>query len=263
MNQQDRELVCQYLDEEMGVAERNHFEQRLAAEAELRDTLQSYRAVDSHLRRAMAREGHVPVTVAALLAASDDRVAVLPARRRQTWGLAVAASLLAGVVIINGPQWLADSRDNLLVPNIQESVAFSQILEESPSRAKGWLPVADDVAMRPVLSFASNGGTWCREFLAAQGREAWRGVACRRDHGWDVELLVQTPGLAAENTGYHTASAETADMVANFIDTHSADIPLGPEQEASLIARDWRSAARRQAVQQGQKFQPGSGASKF
>ena len=177
MNQQDRELVCQYLDEEMGVAERNHFEQRLAAEAELRDTLQSYRAVDSHLRRAMAREGHVPVTVAALLAGSDDRVAVLPARRRQTWGLAVAASLLAGVVIINGPQWLADSRDNLLVPNIQESVAFSQILEESPSRAKGWLPVADDVAMRPGTEFCQQ---WRYLVSGIPGRTGPGSLARRR-----------------------------------------------------------------------------------
>ncbi len=142
--------------------------------------------------------------------------------------------------MVGGTQWVADSQDNLLVPNIEESVAFSQVLDENPSQAKGWLPVGDDVQLRPVLSFASNGGTWCREFLAAQGSESWRGVACRRDGSWDVELLVQTPGLSAENSGYQTASAETADLVAQFIDTHSTDIPLGREQETGLIAKDWR-----------------------
>ncbi len=239
MNQQDHELISRYLDQELSTEERADLESRLQSEPELRETLARFRGVDQELCKAMAKEGHVPVETAALLTKRGDTVAVLPRRKTQRWGLAMAASLLAGVAVINGPQWVADSQDNLLVPNIEESVAFSRILDSNPSQARGWLPVEDDVKMRPVLSFASNGGTWCREFVAAQDHEAWRGVACRREGSWNVELLVQTPGLAGESSGYQTASAETADLVAQFIDTHSADIPLGLQAEAKLINSNW------------------------
>ena len=165
MNQQDHELISRYLDQELDASERTALEARLGAEPELRETLDRFRGVDQELCRAMAKEGHVPVDTAALLSKRGDTVAVLPRRKPQRWGLAMAASLLAGVAVINGPQWVADSQDNLLVPNIEESVAFSEILDSNPSQARGWLPVEDDVQMRPVLSFASTGGTWCREFV--------------------------------------------------------------------------------------------------
>jgi len=241
MNDHDIELLSQYLDGELDAAARGQLKRRLTAEPELRGQLHRFERLDRELRLAMAKEGHVPVHVAALLTDIGDKVVAMPRREPRRWGgLAIAASLLAGIAIVGAPGWIADSRDNLLVPDIEESAAFSRILESEPSRATGWLQVEDEVRARPVLSFASTGGAWCREFLASQGDETWRGVACRRGGSWDVELLVQTPGLAAENAGYKTAGAETADLVAGFIDSHSTAIPLGLEEEAKLIAGNWR-----------------------
>jgi hypothetical protein len=241
IRENDHELISQYLDGELNQVQTAQLEARFAVDQELAAHLENLRNIDQALRDSMATEGRVPEYLTAMLSQADDKV--VPLRRplqHQGWGLAVAASLLAGIAMVGGPSWIAGTPESLMVPDAAESKAFAQVLESKPSIARGWYTVLDSVQMRPVLSFASNGGTWCREFLATQADEAWRGVACRRDEKWDVELLVQTPGLAAESSGYQTASAETADVVANFIDTNSTDIPLGRDEEAGLIAKGWR-----------------------
>jgi hypothetical protein len=236
----DHQLISQYLDGELNQAQMAQLEARFAVDSELSAHLDQLRDIDQALRDSVATEGRVPEHITAMLSQPDDTVVPLRPRQQQRWGLAVAASLLAGIAVVNGPRWIADGTESLMVPDIAESAAFAQILEQEPSKAKGWYTVQDTVQLRPVLSFASTGGTWCREFLAAQGDEAWRGVACRRDDNWNIELLVQTPGLAGESAGYQTASAANADTVANFIDANSTDIPLGRTEEAELIAKSWR-----------------------
>jgi anti-sigma factor RsiW len=240
ISENDHELISQYLDGELNQVQTAQLETRLAVESPLSAYLEQLRHTDQALRDSLATQGRVPEHITAMLSQADDKVVPLRPRQQPRWGLAVAASLLAGIAAVNAPRWIAGGPESLLVPDAAESAAFAQVLENQPSIARGWYTVLDSVQMRPVLSFASTGGTWCREFLATQADEAWRGVACRRDEKWDVELLVQTPGLAAENSGYQTASAETADMVATFIDTNSTDIPLGRDEEAGLIANKWQ-----------------------
>jgi hypothetical protein len=234
----DNELISQYFDRELDAAASAQVEARLALEPELRARLEQLRQVDLALRSALATQGDVPAHLTNLLTSGDNVVELRP-RNQQRWNFAIAASLMAGFAFMTGQQWLADGQ-NLLVPDIAESRAFAQILENDPSRVDGWYPVEDGVQMRPVLSFASTAGTWCREFQAAQQDESWRGVACRRDGNWELELLVQSPGLAGETAGYQTASAVNVDTLAQFIDDNSTDIPLGREQEADLISQHWR-----------------------
>ena len=236
----DHQLISQYLDGELNQAQMAQLEARFAVDSALSAHLDQLRDIDQVLRDSVATEGRVPEHITAMLSQPDDTVVPLRPRQQQRWGLAVAASLLAGIAVVNGPRWIAGSPESLMVPDIAESAAFAQILEQEPSKAKGWYTVQNTVQLRPVLSFASSGGTWCREFLAAQSEEAWRGVACRRNGDWNIELLVQTPGLAGENAGYQTASAVNADTVASFIDANSTDIPLGRTEEAELIANSWR-----------------------
>ncbi len=240
MNEQDIQTISSYLDGELSTELSATLEARLAAEPALRAQLEQMRRVDQLLRGSLASETRVPAQITALLQPEASNVVQLRPRREQRWSVAIAASLLAGVILIGGQQWLPGTDSNLLVPDIAQAAAFSEILDEQASSATQWHPVKDGVQMRPVLTFASNGGTWCREFLANQAAETWRGVACRRAGQWDVELLVQSPGLAAENTGgYQTASADSADLVASFIDDNSSDIPLGLKQESALISTDW------------------------
>ena len=236
----DHQLISQYLDGELNQAQMAQLEARFAGDSELSAHLEQLLHIDQALRDSVAAEGRVSEHITAMLSQPDDQVVPLRPRRQQRWGLAVAASLLAGIAVVNGPRWIAGGPANLMVPDIAESAAFVQILEQQPSTAKGWYTVQDSVQLRPVLSFASSGGTWCREFIAVQAAEAWRGVACRRDDNWDIELLVQTPGLAGESAGYQTAGAVSADTVANFIDVNSTDIPLGRTEEAELIATGWQ-----------------------
>ena len=234
----DNELISQYFDHELDDSQAAQVKARLAIEPELRARLEQLRQVDLALRSALATQGDVPAHLTNMLTDHSNVVELRP-RTQQRWGMAIAASLMAGFAFMTGQQWLAGDQ-NLLVPDIAESQAFAQILEHESSKVDGWYPVQDNVQMRPVLSFASTGGTWCREFQAAQQGESWRGVACRHEGSWELELLVQSPGLAGETAGYQTASAVNIDTVAQFIDDNSTDIPLGRKQEAGLIAQGWR-----------------------
>jgi anti-sigma factor RsiW len=235
----DNELISQYFDGELTAEDAAQLETRMALEPKLRAQLEQVRQIDIALRCALATQGDIPAHLINMLTTTDSNVVELRPRSQQRWGFAIAASLMAGIAFMAGQQWLADGQ-NLMVPDIAESKAFAHILESRASRASGWYPVEDSVQMRPVLSFASTGGTWCREFQATQQDEAWRGVACRHDGDWELELLVQSPGLAGETAGYQTASAVSLDTVAQFIDNNSTDIPLGRREEASLIANSWR-----------------------
>lgn len=240
INVQDNELLSRYLDGELNQAEHSSLQARLEAEPLLAAYLQRLQRVDQLLQATLRAEGAVPVQVVAMLAPEQSNVVQLSPRREQRWSYAVAASLFAGLALLGGQQWVGVASSNLLVPDIAQAPAFSEILEQQASSASNWYPVAGDVHMRPLLTFASSGGTWCREFLANQASESWRGIACRRGAHWDVELLVQSPGLAAENTGYQTASADSAELVASYIHDNSQDIPLGLQQEMALIANSWR-----------------------
>ena len=235
----NNELISQYFDGELSAAEAAQLEARMAVEPDLRAQLEQLRQIDLALRSAFATQGDIPAHLINMLTTSDNNVVELRPRNQQRWGVAIAASLMAGIAFMTGQQWLAGGQ-NILIPDIAESEAFAQILEHQASKASGWYPVEDSLQMRPVLSFASTGGTWCREFQAVQQDEAWRGVACRRGGDWELELLVQSPGLAGETAGYQTASADSADTVAQFIDDNSTDIPLGRQEEARLITNSWR-----------------------
>jgi hypothetical protein len=99
--------------------------------------------------------------------------------------------------------------------------------------------LSDGRALRPVLSFQSNTGSWCREYLLADGDSSWHGVACRDKNGWTTAVLTTTQ-LPASSEDYRPAGAGDAADIADFIDRNAAGIPLDARQEAEIIARSWQ-----------------------
>jgi hypothetical protein len=137
---------------------------------------------------------------------------------------------VAAAGLILAPQWQEGDHSG--------ADLLASALETTPSSNDGWEVLADGRKLRPVLSFSSLQGHWCREFLVAQDADINRGVACRAEGRWQTRVIAaaQAPGTP---TDYRPAGATDADIVATFIDTQAANIPLSLVQEADLIARGW------------------------
>jgi hypothetical protein len=117
-------------------------------------------------------------------------------------------------------------------------VHLAQALEHSPSRASGWEQLDGARDFRSVLTFPAADGRWCREFMLAHNESHWRGVACRDEGTW-VNQVVGSEVFLERETQYRPAGSGDTEKVARFIDETAADVALGPQQEAALIASGW------------------------
>ncbi len=244
--QQDYELLSRYLDGELPPALARELEQRLAAEPALVAVLARMQALQGQLHQAYDGIANQPIPqrILALLQAPQANVVPIghkpplnpPRKRVMNWGFALAASLVVAVSATlvtrldqQSAQPGAAGVDSLL----------SLALETSPSRGDGWEALADGRKLRPVLSFQTTAGSWCREYLLRSSEGSWHGVACRGDAGWNTTVLASADA-AESSADYRPAGAASADEVADFVDRNAAGIALDAREEADLIARAWQ-----------------------
>lgn len=229
MNDQEYELLSQYIDGELESGQAQVLRQRLMAEPDLRNAYDKMRTADNNIRQAF--EGswteQVPERITALLTSKHRNGEA----RRSVWGMAIAASVLATAGLLLNPEWRADDRDD---------TALAAVLEGTPSGGSEWQALADGRQVRPVLSFAHLDGSWCREFLLSDDGATYRGVACRTGGQWVTGILESQPLLPGSTNEYRPAGADDADAVATFIAEHGAAIALSRGEEAELIARQWQ-----------------------
>ena len=244
ITEQDYELLSQYLDRELPAGEQEQLEQRLAAEPMLQVALRRLQSLQRQLQATYGQLGDGPVperTLALLREApgqaaqqplSTTNVVQLTRKRNMNWGFALAASLVVAVSATLVSQWDQQSAqpgaDTLL----------SAALDSTPSRGAGWETLSDGRTLRPVLSFRSSTGNWCREYLLGDSEGNWHGVACRGTDGWTTEVLAAT---RVEDTSaqYRPAGAADSMSVADYIDRNANGIPLDGREEASIMARGW------------------------
>lgn len=242
MTDTDYELLSRYLDRELPAPAVTDLERRLADEPELEAALAQLRMLNNAITTTFRAPGtdSVPPRIAAMLAPTSKHVRPY-ARRSRTLGVGMA---IAASVIAASGLWLASSgqmADNRTEPSLDQ-FALSELLEQSPSRAAGWEPLADGSRARAVLSFAARDGSWCREYLVASAKgDQWHGVACRQQGAWDTRV-VSAVNAGVENQGseYRPAGADDSNEVAAFIGNNAADIALSREEEAGLIANRWQ-----------------------
>lgn len=247
ITQQDYELLSRYLDQELPAAPARDLKQRLAAEPALQAAFARMQALQARMHDAYGDIGRQPVPsqIVALLQAQPSNVVSLPLKpslrsplnpprkRAMNWGFALAASLVVAVSATLVTRWDQQSAqpgaDTLL----------SMALENSPSRGDGWEVLADGRNIRPVLSFQSTTGAWCREYLLRSNEASWHGVACRGDGGWTTTVLASADAVAT-SADYRPAGAANPDEIADFIDRSAAGIALDADEEAAIISRAWQ-----------------------
>lgn len=235
VTEQDYELLSQYLDGELSGTASLQLQQRLAAEHELQGLLERLQASDSRLKSAFERPevNSVPPHIVDLVQPTSPVIIPLPHRRTAQWGFALAASLAVAVCGTLVSQW----GNNGVQMTLDASLA--QVLQHTPSSGTDWEALPDGRQVRSVLSFQSQSGDWCREYLVASEQGNHHGVACRMAGDWSNTALAA--GAAVLDTGeYRPAGAANPDEIADFINSQAAGIPLSAEQEMQLIARDWQ-----------------------
>jgi hypothetical protein len=241
MTEQDYELLSQYLDDELAAPDAQKLRKRLIAEPVLRANLERLQQVNSRVKDAFDVPGAdtVPARVVTMVENARTRGGRLSQAQRAGWGLAVAASLVAASGLLLVPDWRQQTGDPLAV-SADDDALLTYEFEYSPSRADGWDTLSDGRQVRPLLSFASNQGSWCREYLMSVEGSTWRGVACRSTQGrWTTEVI-SAEAFGGSSNEYRPAGAPGSEQITRFIDTHSADIALSLEAEADLIARNWQ-----------------------
>lgn len=235
MTEQDYELLSQFIDGELDRAQAQAVRRRLLAEPVLRAELDRMQSVNDRVRAAFDTPEADRVPPAVVAALSDSSARSRPAHH---WGAAVAASLAAAAALLFAPQWRQADEHPDGTPAADALLA--QVLESAASRGEGWDTLEDGRRVRPVLSFSSRGGGWCREYLLAQDSDTYHGVACRNNNGqWQTEVLASAQ-LSGESGDYRPAGANDGDQVSSYINSHAAGIPLSLRQEAELIARQWQ-----------------------
>lgn len=229
MNEQDYQLLSQYLDGELNQIAARQLEQRLQTEPQLQATLNEMGTLDSRVKQAFAGTDKAPEQLVAMVRPASNVVALSQRKHRPAWQYAVAASLVAAAGVLLAPQWQPDS---------PAGPTLAGILETTPSMAEGWKTLADGKEVRPVLSFQSFDGNWCREYLLSASGEGQRGIACREAGQWNTRVAVpaQLPGSTTE---FRPAGAGDADAVANFLADNADGIALGAAQEQAVINANW------------------------
>jgi hypothetical protein len=241
LTEQDYELLSQYLDGELPAAQAQQLRERLLAEPSLRAGFERIKTVNDHLTGAFGVSGvdAVPAHVVQMLQHPKSHEDKGFYQRRVGWGLAVAASVLAAAGLLLNPGQ-NDQRGDELAQTGRHDALLSPVLEQSLSRGDGWIFLVDGTSIRPLLSFPSVEGGWCREYLLTDAGSEWRGVACRSAGQWVTAVLAAVESSGTIDQYYRPAGATTPDQVTAFIDSKSANIPLSQEQETELIARGWQ-----------------------
>lgn len=233
MRVDDDHLLSMYIDGELDAERTIALAGRLKVEPSLRARLSAMENNDRLIKKIFIGQSNEHEQELAALVRAENVVTLKRGARWREWTTgAIAASVIAAAalsLIIQKP-----SEFNPMTMDVR----LARALEHSPSRASGWEVLDEDRDFRSVLTFPAADGRWCREFLLAHDESHWRGVACR-DKGTWVNQVVGSEVFLEQETQYRPAGAGDTEKVARFIDDTAADVALGPQQEAALIASGW------------------------
>ena len=256
------ETLCAYLDRELPAEEMERVRGAIAADRALAERLGQLASVDSLLvefSREIDRQP-LPASLQALLggdsgatapradATHSGTVHAFPRGwtiRRPATLLALAATVIVAIVIglrAGFPQLRdAELADVVRVGPVEPTSPLHHALERIPSGETYAASSAPVMSVTPVLSFESTRHEYCREFRAAVGTQAARGLACRRAGHWETLKLMAVPAGSEAPDEYEAASADSDEDFDALVDGLIADKPLGADAERALLDDQWRA----------------------
>ncbi len=157
------------------------------------------------------------------------------------WRQPMAAALAFGTIAGGGGYWLGQagsSQAGLDLVLIERGNPLFAALEQTASGEVA--RVGADGAVKPILTFASADGGYCREVEFDSAQAASVGVACREGDGWRVVALAAAETGPAEG-GYATVDEGAAAAIEGVFERLGAGDPLSPEAEQALINSNWQA----------------------
>lgn len=232
----DEDKLSGLLDDELDAADAKRMEALVEADGQLAQRLARWRENDALLRRAFAEipGDEVPERFLAAIGArgTESRPPEAGNDNSARWRIpvAMAASLALGIIL--GGQLLNRAQPPGFLPEVAAG------LERVPSGQT--LTLASGDRLTPELTFARQGGGWCRQFTVAGSGGRKAGLACRQ-RDWSVEALVPATEPAPEPGGYAVAEGEEHPGLEDVANSLRADDPLGPSEERKLLESGWRN----------------------
>jgi hypothetical protein len=226
----DDATLMAYADGELDPLAAKRVERAIAADPSLAETVEAHRALRQQLGAAFAPvlDQPVPDRLTTMLetnvVAFAPRAVPAPQPRRWFGGVAIAASLVAGLLL--GGQWQA-----LTAPvstgsgGLVASGALSRQLDTQLASASG--------DTRMLTSFRDGGGRYCRVFASP----ALDGIACKTSDGWQLRRT-QSPAAKPDAAYRQAASADGALMAA--AQEMMQGEPLDAAGERRAISAGWR-----------------------
>jgi hypothetical protein len=149
--------------------------------------------------------------------------------RVPAWSIAAGPALAAATVVAAVAGYLATSAPGR---GVLAQADLAAALERTQSGKDAAL-----ATLRPVLSFNSKTGAWCRQFeMRNASRQVSHALACRGAGGqWTV--LASTPPAAGG--GFAPAGADARKTVDDLVTSMMQGNPLSQDEEAATIGRRW------------------------
>jgi negative regulator of sigma E activity len=209
------EVLMAYVDGELAEHERIRVETALSYDPALERRLHAFRMTRDHLKTAFNKVLYAPVPdhliraierapVARRSPSRPTKVSSLSGSRRTAsrslpLQQMAAAAAIVGVAffgwnyLMTSPQGAREEASFDLASFAPEGAAAPQTLAavlERQSSGVSWEHRKSPVKIQPLLTFSSNDGRYCREFLMSGAVSQVMGLACRSDEGvWSVEAL--------------------------------------------------------------------------
>lgn len=226
----DDDMLMAYADGELDPLIAKRVEKAIAADPVLAEIVEGHRALRSRLGNAFAPilDQPMPDHLAAMLqsnvVAFTPKPAPVAQPRRWLSGLAVAASLIAGIAV--GTQWTGTP---------EPVVAGKEGLVASGPLAKALdTQLASSVGDTKMLaSFREGNGGYCRVFSG----QSFDGIACKGTGGWQLR---QTQSSGAESSAtYRQAASGHAAIMAAAQEMMQGE-PLDEVGERQALTKGWK-----------------------
>ena len=242
------ETLMAYADGELDVATREAIEAQMRTDPKLAQQVARYQALRVKLQgafasalaenvpdRLLAAAQTAPVGngagVVSLSAARDARSGVVTRPWATPHWLAIAASLVIGVV----GTWSVLTRDSspIVADNgrLIAGSALALVLDTQPGSGH------DGASMRPGISFVAKSGDYCRTF-SIDANDRLAGLACREGEQWRVKALAQ--GEKPGSGDFRMAASELPPAILRAVEDSIAGEALDSAGEAAARQRNWK-----------------------